>query len=309
MPSLPLGRPIPEQAAQMRVDAYLATHYRFFSRQQWQRRIRTGGVRVNSMTCKPSLRLRPADRLSMDYAPAPVLDLSLAYHDDYFVIVSKPSGIPCQPNSHYRLRNLIHYLRLKLNSSYAPVHRLDLETSGLVICTANTTVACKFSQLFANHKIKKKYLAIVNGIPKQKHWTVTAPIGDAVGSAIRIKKWVNPHGKHATTHFTVLETWKDVALVEAVPITGRNNQIRIHLAYCGHHIIGDKLYHPDERVFLSYYDNGITADVIAKTRHQRLCLHCTELAFTHPITSNAIVCRDDSYHPDLTHILAIDRHV
>ena len=308
MPILPLGRQIPESAAEMRIDTYLATHYRFFSRQQWQQRIRTGKVQVNSKVCKPSLRLRPADRLSMNYAPAPTLDLDIRYRDDFFVIVNKPSGIPCQPNSHYRLRNLIHYLRQKLNSRYAPVHRLDLETSGLVICTDNKTVAQRFSQLFASHQIKKKYLAVVNGIPKQEHWTVAAPIGDAVGSAIRIKKWVNPHGKHATTHFTLLKTWNDVALVEAVPITGRNNQIRIHLAYCGHHIIGDKLYHPDEQVFLTYYKDGTTADVVAKTRHQRLCLHCHELAFTHPITSSAIVCRNDSYDTDLTRVLPTDRH-
>lgn len=308
MPSLPLGRQVPEDAAQMRVDTYLATYYRFFSRQQWQQRIRAGSVQVNRAVCKPSLRLRPADRVSMDYAPAPALDLHIVYHDEHFVIVNKPSGIPCQPNSHYRLRNLIYYLRLKLNAHYAPVHRLDLETSGLVICTTQKTIAQRFSQLFADHKIKKKYLAIVNGIPKQKHWTVAAPIGEALGSAIRIKKWINPDGKPAITHFTLLKTWNDIALIEAVPITGRQNQIRIHLAHCGHHIIGDKLYHPDERVFISYYQDGITADIIAKTRHQRLCLHCHELAFTHPVTTAAIICREDSYDTDLTRILPTGRH-
>ena len=305
MPILPLGSKIPTHAIATRLDAYLATNYRFFSRQQWQQRIRAGGVRVNAQTCKPSLRLRQDDCLSMSYAQPPALKVGIAYQDEYFIIVKKPSGIPCQPNSHYRLRNLIHYVSTQLHNRYTPVHRLDLETSGLVICTARKSVAQKFSQLFVNHQIKKKYLAIVHGIPKQKYWTIDAPIGNAVGSNIRIKKWVNPHGKRATTHFTLLNTGQDTALVEAVPITGRNNQIRIHLAYCGHHIIGDKLYYPDEQVFLSYYENGISDDIIAKTRAPRLCLHSSELAFPHPITSNAIVCRDDSYDTDLTRILPI----
>ena len=280
---LSLGRPIGDDDRAKRLDVYLTEHYRFLKRAQWQDRIQANEVLVNGERCKPSYRLRCNDTLSMGYpVPAAKIELEILYQDENFIAVNKPSGIPCQPNSHYRLANLKYCLQKQLRLPYVPVHRLDLETSGIVLCAAKRRVIQIFGEMFQQRKIHKKYLAVVNNIPQQKQWTVDAPIGDAVGSAIRIKKWVNPKGKEAITHFRLLEKQQNTALIEAVPITGRSNQIRIHLASCGHHIVGDKLYHPNEEVFLNYYVNGLTPYVLAQTRSIRLCLHCSELGFINP---------------------------
>ena len=102
-------------------------------------------------------------------------------------------------------------------------------------------------------------------------------------SAIRIKKWVVPGGLNALTEFIVLDSVGDSCLLEARPQTGRTNQIRIHAAHAGHALYGDKLYHPDEAVFLEYFERGQTANVTAQTGFARLCLHAKALTFTHPV--------------------------
>jgi 23S rRNA-/tRNA-specific pseudouridylate synthase len=130
--------------------------------------------------------------------------------------------------------------------------------------------------------VRKEYLAIARGTPTYDHWTADGPLGDLKDSAIRIKKWVVPGGLNSLTEFAVLDRATDACLLEARPKTGRTNQIRIHAAHAGHVLFGDKLYHPDESVFLEYFADGLTDRVIALTGSRRLCLHARALEFMHP---------------------------
>src|SRR5690606_34289634 len=112
----------------------------------------------------------------------------------------------------------------------------------------------ELNRMWRAGEVKKEYLAIAQGTAIEDTWSVDGPIGDLVTSQIRIKKWVVPDGQSALTHFKVEERASEHTLLRAFPVTGRTNQIRIHAAYSGLVLLGDKLFHPDENVFLTYYE-------------------------------------------------------
>ena len=283
-----LGRPITIDACGRRLDVYLAQKFKFLNRSQWQRRITNQQLLVNGGSTKAAYRLRINDQLTLDRPTStvepPIAELSILYRDPYLVAVAKPCGIAS--HGYHRRNNLKRLLNEQLNEQplYAPVHRLDRETSGIVICARHRLIASQLGKLFANRQIHKQYLAIVNGIPNKQRWRVDAPIADLSDSAIRIKNWVVAGGKEAITDFELLARQDNQTLVRARPITGRTHQIRIHLAYRGHPIVGDKLYHNDEQVFLDYFANGLSPEILAKVQTPHLCLHNHRLQFIHPIT-------------------------
>jgi len=286
---LTLGRPIDRADCGKRLDVYLTQKFRFLNRSQWQQRITTAALLVNARRPKASYRLKLNDRITFSYpASPPPRSLPIIYQDRYFAAVQKPSGIPCQPNGRARLRNLKRAVQQQLGKDFSPVHRLDLETSGIVICSAKRSVSTALLHMFRQHTITKRYLAIVSPPPAWQQHEINAPIGKPSASAIRIKKWVSRDGKHALTRCTVLERRDNSALLQVEPITGRTNQIRVHLAHCGHPILGDKLYHPDERVFLEFFAQGLTPYVLEAVRCARLCLHNSRLCFTHPCTGQRL---------------------
>ena len=286
---LTLGKPIKRADCGKRLDVYLTQKFRFLNRSQWQQRVDTAALLVNARRQKASYRLKLNDRVTFSYPVAPPpLTLPIIYQDKYFTAVQKPSGIPCQPNGRARLHNLKRAVQRQLGRSFSPVHRLDLETSGIVICSADRAVSTALLHMFRQHAIAKQYLAIVSPSPSWQQHEINAPIGKPSASAIRIKKWVSADGKPAITRCTVLARHNNAALLQVEPITGRTNQIRVHLAYCGYPILGDKLYHPDERVFLDFFAHGLTPYVLDAVRCPRLCLHNSGLRFVHPYTGQAL---------------------
>lgn len=282
-----LGRPVASDARGKRLDVYLAQKFKFLNRSQWQRRIVSRQLLVNGRSAKASYRLQTDDRLTFD-RPLTVVDratsqLAILYRDPHLVAVVKPSGIVS--HGHHRLANLKQLLNEQLNEQppYAPVHRLDRETSGIVICARHRPVVSQLGKLFQDRRIYKEYLAVINGIPSRRRWRVAAPLANLPDSAIRIKNWVVEGGKEAITDFELLAQRDNQALIRARPLTGRTHQIRIHLAYHGHPIVGDKLYHADEQVFLDYFTNGLSPAILAKVQSPHLCLHNRRLQFVHPI--------------------------
>ena len=286
---LTLGRPIGRADCGKRLDVYLTQKFRFLNRSQWQQRIASAALLVNARRRKAAHRLKLNDLITFSYpVPPPRLDLPLIYQDEYFTAVHKPSGIPCQPNGRARLHNLKRLVQAQLGRNFSPVHRLDLETSGIVICTAKRTVSTALLHMFQRQAIAKEYLAIVAPPPTWNEQEINAPIGKPMHSAIRIKKWIDAQGKLAVTRCSVLERKAETALLQVKPLTGRTNQIRVHLASCGYPIVGDKLYHPDERVFLDFFAHGLTPFVLAAVRYPRLCLHNSRLHFAHPCTGQLL---------------------
>jgi len=282
----PLGRPIEPEAEGLRVDDHCSREFKFLSRNQWQNRIDRGELLVNQKDVKASYRLRLGDQLQyyfpLEAEPEVSTDIRMIWRQGGVMAVFKPGNLPMHENGRHRTRTFARLVADTFGPEWSAVHRLDKETSGVVICAATHDLRSKLSALLRGRDVFKRYLAIVMGHPSDFDWVENGPIGDLQESAIRIKKWVVPDGLPALTRFRWLEQGRGYSLVEAFPKTGRTNQIRIHLAHGGLPIVGDKMYHPDENVFLTYWREGNTPDVHRLAGFHRHCLHAAEIAFVHP---------------------------
>ena len=193
------------------------------------------------------------------------------------VVIDKPAGLAVHPTASRFVTTVTHWAAQSFGSDRPePVHRLDVETSG-VLALARGGAAAALKSAFAARAPEKTYLAVVTGVPTSKAWTVEVPLGFAVGSAVHIK--MGRGEKFARTDLQVLRVAGDRALVEARPLTGRQHQIRVHLAMSGHPIVGDKLYGPDERNFLAHLDGSLDEAAMRLLGHRRHALHSWRLSF------------------------------
>lgn len=297
-----LGGPVHPDLAGERVDGFLARCFPFLSRAGWQRRIDDRRLLVNGRGTKPSARLKAGDVLTL-HAPTsvePEVDRGIAvlWEQAGVMAVFKPGNLPMHENGPYRKNTFTEIVWEKVGREWSAVHRLDRETSGLVLCAATSELRGRLASDLEARRIRKEYLAIARGRPRETAWRADGRIGDLVESAIRIKKWVVPGGLEAATDFAVVAQAGSGCLLRCKPLTGRTNQIRIHAAHAGHVLYGDKLYHPEEDVFLEYFEKGMTEAVVQRTGYRRLCLHAAALEFTHPGTGAQ--CRVESpLPPDL----------
>lgn len=283
-----LGAPVVPLSAGERVDAYLAKNFRFLSRSGWQKKIERGELFVNDRPTRVASRLKAGDRISM-FAPhlvEPEVDRNLRclWHGDGVMAIYKPGHLPMHENGPYRKNTFTQIVWDLFGREWSAVHRLDRETSGIVLCGGTSAVRAKLSQDFETRRVAKEYLAIARGQAPTPKWIADGPIGDLVESAIRIKRWVVPGGQFAETMFEVEDTAPRGVLLRAHPRTGRTNQIRIHAAHAGLPLYGDKLYHDDEEVFLEFFAQGPTANVVRRAGFSRVCLHAHALTFSHPVT-------------------------
>lgn len=283
-----LGPPISLAGEGERIDAYLARSFPFLSRSGWLKRIADGTLLVNGRSAKKAARLKLGDEILL-HAPAmeePEVDRSLRilWQDGPVMAVYKPGNLPMHENGPYRKNTFTNIVWEEYGREWAAVHRLDRETSGIVICGATSDVRARMSKDFQSRRIRKEYQAIVRGVPETPKWIADGPIGDLMKSAIRIKKWVVPEGQTALTEFEIEDVALGASLLRARPLTGRTNQIRIHAAHAGHVVFGDKLYHDDEEIFLEYFEKGPTPNVIRRAGFSRLCLHAAALELKHPAT-------------------------
>ncbi|MFW7379382.1 MAG: RluA family pseudouridine synthase [Oligoflexus sp.] len=280
----------------LRADQYLSEQYPFFSRASWQKRMREGWLLVNRCRIRPSYRLREGDQVELFYplCAEPDVDRGIypVWKKGAVMAVYKPGNLPIHENGPYRKNTFAHILQEELGKEWAAVHRLDKETSGIVLCGATYEVRQELSRSLAKRVLDKEYLAIAKGRPKAASWAETGSIGDLSDSPIRIKKWVVPDGLPSETEFEVLEEKAGRVLLAAKPKTGRTNQIRIHAAYSGLPLVGDKLYHPDEQVFLNWFEDGMSDDIVRQTGFRRCLLHAHRLTFIHPETEQieTVVC-------------------
>lgn len=282
----PIGKPVEEENHGERVDLYLANHFPFLSRKGWQNKIKSGELKINGLTTKVSYRIKEQDQVTLFHPNVrePEVDKGIApiWKQGNILGVYKPANLPMHENGPYRKNTFYELLRNKIGPNWAAIHRLDRETSGIVLCANSSPLRKKLAEMFEQRKVNKEYLAICQGVSKKDRWLEEGSIGDLKDSKIRIKKWVVEDGQPSATLFQVLDRTENHTLVKCYPKTGRTNQIRIHLAFGGLPIVGDKLYHPDEEVFLDFFENGPSKEVDLKTGFNRLCLHACFLAFENP---------------------------
>jgi 23S rRNA pseudouridine1911/1915/1917 synthase len=282
-----LGPPLGPEADGERTDLFLAKHFPFHSRSRWSTLCRDEHLLVNGRPVRPSHRLRGGDRLAVFHplSEEPEVDdrIELVAEEAGVIAVYKPGNLPMHESGFFRRRTFGALLAARFGAEWAPVHRLDRETSGLVLCAATPETRRALSEAWAAGQVAKRYLAIVRGRCPWDGLVVDEPIALLPGAG-RPRYWVDPRGAAAVTELLVQERAFAASLIEARPRTGRTNQIRVHAAWAGHALMGDKVYHPDPRVYARYSAEGDSPPARRLAGFARHALHAAGLRFRHPET-------------------------
>lgn len=199
-----------------------------------------------------------------------------------WLVLNKPAGIPCHPSKHGPWSSLVGAAREWLGADVLHMpSRLDRETSGVVVLVRRRNLASALQRAIQNGLVRKRYLAILEG-ELLLEAGCELPIGRATGSRVYLKQEARPDGYPARTRFIPLEHRGGKTLVHAVPATGRMHQIRVHAAAIGHPVCGDKLYGPDETLFLEFLRHGFTGRLRETLGAERQMLHAERLVFELP---------------------------
>ena len=259
-----------------RLDMYLANELNE-TRSNISHNINSGNILVNNKTVKCGYKLKVGDVISVKLENKITslipenIKLDIYYEDDDIIVLNKPSGMVVHPGAGNKtgtlVNALLYYTNGKLsdiNGETRPgiVHRIDKDTSGLLLVSKTNRAHQILSDDFKNKKIKRKYIALVEGIINENSGKIDAPIGRKPDD--RVKMAVHENGKKAVTNFKVIERLNNVTLIECVLETGRTHQIRVHMAYINHPVVNDPLYGH------SFDDYG-------------QMLHAEYIGFVHPI--------------------------
>ena len=271
--------------AGVRLDAFLSADGAL-TRSQAARLIAEGRVRVNGKPAAKSARLSGGETVTVDVPqlretalPPQDIPLDVVYEDDDVIVVNKPTGLVVHPAPGHPDGTLVNALLHHCGDSLSGiggekrpgiVHRIDRDTSGLIIAAKNDAAHLALSAQLKDHSLSRTYECLVTGNMKQDSGTVDAPIGRS--SADRKKMAVVPTGRRAVTHWEVVARYPGITHLRCRLETGRTHQIRVHMAYIGHPILGDTVYGAKKPV------PGLTGQ----------CLHATGLRFIHPRTGDPV---------------------
>ena len=268
----------------IRIDLYLTHKEIYPSRSQIRNLITQGKIKVNNNPVKPSYILKNGDTIDLSLPEnkelkikAEDIPLDIIYEDEYLVVVNKPDDMIVHPAGKIRSGTLVNALLYRCRDSLSGiggvirpgiVHRLDKNTSGLMVVAKNDFAHLDLSKQIKEHQVTKKYLTLVYGNMKDDSGIIDAPIGRSLKNRKKMAVTVEGKSREAITHFKVLKRFSGYTLVEATLRTGRTHQIRVHLAFIGHPIVGDQLYGRKKQ--------GLNIS--------RQALHSHILGFVHPLS-------------------------
>ena len=274
----------------IRLDLFLKERIPKLSRRRIQEAI---GSRVEAPghgRPRPATLLRPGDTVIVRRAeppdePEPAVEIPVLFQDDLLVAIDKPAGLLAHPSNHVRKGSVSHVLSRQIGGPCFLAHRLDRETSGVMLVARTPASARALSVQLARGAgdVRKSYLAVVFGRMERLEGAIDQPIGKAARSAVFVKRGVDlERGAASRTLFQVEARTDDFTLVRLRLLTGRRHQIRVHLASIGHPVVGDKLYGPAESHYLRFIKGGFDERMRRELLTERQMLHAEEIAFHHP---------------------------
>jgi 23S rRNA pseudouridine1911/1915/1917 synthase len=268
-----------------RLDQFLHERIPGLSRTRIQAAIRERVTLSWGVRARPATPVRAGGEVHIGYTPLVEtlleMDLPILTRRPGWLAVNKPSGIPVHPVNKVRENSLIRMLRRQeAHEELRLVHRLDRETTGVLLVAADVPTSSALSQAFMHGDVHKEYLALVRGSVADEQGIVDLPIGDATNSAIYVRREAG-HGQECSTEWRVERRWDDRTLVRVHPRTGRRHQIRVHLAAIGHPILGDLMYGRPDEDYLALVHEGRDVRRDGPGPRRQL-LHCARLEFPDP---------------------------
>ena len=293
----------------LRIDKFILNRVVNTSRNKIQHAISSGMVLVNNQTIKSNYKVKPGDHIIFysdndpeTYEIIPEeMALNIVYEDEHVMVINKPAGMVVHPGAGNFSGTLINGVAWHLRQQqpdidenklprFGMVHRIDKNTSGLIVLAKSELAAVKLARQFFEHTVQRKYIALVWGNFEETEGTITGNIGRHP----RFRKLMDvfpdgDYGKEAVTHYTVLEDLKYVSLIECRLETGRTHQIRVHMQHRGHPLFNDDVYGGDRivkgTIFTKYKQFVDNCFEICK----RQALHAQTLGFVHPLTNEEIL--------------------
>ena len=279
-----------------RLDRALADAVPTLSRERLKALIRSGAVQAGGKPVRdPAVKVRGEESLRVAVPePAPAhnepqdIPLKVVFEDEHLLVVDKPAGLVVHPAAGNLDGTLVNALLHHCGGSLSGiggvarpgiVHRIDKDTSGLLVVAKSDVAHEGLARQFAAHSITRRYLAIVNGVPKTAEGTVDAPLARSAANRKKIAIVEGSRGKRAVTHWRRLSVLRDAALLECRLETGRTHQVRVHMASIGHPLVGDPVYGRAGRAHTK---------LLKELQFHRQALHAAELGFIHPVTKHRL---------------------
>ncbi|MFA6735422.1 MAG: RluA family pseudouridine synthase [Saccharofermentanales bacterium] len=271
----------------IRLDVFLSDKLPGSSRTAVSALIKAGNVTCNGIVCKPSYKTVVGEVISIDIPEPEASDikpmkssLDIAFEDEWITVINKPRGMVVHPAPGHRDDTLVNALLYHykddlsdVNGKLRPgiVHRIDKDTSGLLLIVKKNEAHLKIAEAIAKHEVARSYYAICCGTISETEGTIDLPVGRDPSN--RLRNTVIRDGKRAVTHFKVIDRFGKYSLVRLQLETGRTHQIRVHMAHIGHPVLGDQLY------------GGLRKDIPVKGQ----LLHAYRLGFRHPVLNSDII--------------------
>ncbi|MEP0710862.1 RluA family pseudouridine synthase [Algoriphagus sp.] len=290
----------------IRIDKFLTGKIAFATRNKIQQAIDAGAIQVNGESIKGSYKVKPLDdiRVMMGKPPRDTevepedISLDFVYEDQHLLVVNKPAGMvvhPAHGNWTGTLVNgLVHHFQnlpeMKGNEGRPGlVHRIDKDTSGLLVIAKAEEVMTHLAKQFFHHTIERTYLALVWGEPEEDSGTITGHVGRSAKNRKIMDVYPDgSQGKHAVTHWKVLQRLRYVSLIQCNLETGRTHQIRAHMKYLGHPLFNDAMYGGDKIRKGTQFSKYKTFVQNAFELLPRQALHAKSLGFVHPVTNEKL---------------------
>ena len=281
-----------------RLDRALADAVPTLSRERLKALVRSGalGDADGALLRDPATKVQGDEALTLSIpAPTPAhnepqdIPLTIVFEDEHLLVVDKPAGLVVHPaagNFDGTLVNaLLHHCHGSLSgiggvARPGIVHRIDKDTSGLLVVAKTDRAHVGLAKQFADHTIERRYLAAVSGVPMLSAGTIEGALARSTADRRKVAIVQDGRGKAATTHWKKLKAWRDAALVECQLETGRTHQVRVHMASIGHPLLGDPVYGraPHQRL----------RELLHRLEFRRQALHAARLGFIHPITKDRL---------------------